>query len=338
MSETTNLLPEWAAFHRDYVETGIPHLIVVRENPVVALFLDQNADRLGARFEQAAPRSAAPLVPLAEIHVDDVVGDSRRLIEIWTDARHLFGNFYRLLSEVAAEVVNDSRDPDSALAAAVSRWDALLSRPALMSEETQAGLFGELWLLERLISVHGPEAVEAWVGPVRQPHDFRFGDIELEVKTTSGAKRIHMINGVGQLQASLDCRLYLLSLKLANAGAGGRTLAETVDALEASLAGSADMLQRFRTALTAVGYDPLDSVHYPRRRRLRDAAMLIPIDDGVPRLTDEALAGVERRFAPDRITSVTYAIDVEGLGVSDNTEAFLAVLPAFPSPPEFPDV
>lgn len=331
MTDTPILLPDWAAFERDYIDTGVPHLFVVRQIPAVALFIDQGAERIGARFEQVGSRGNGQVFPFAEIHVDEVVGEDRHHTEIWTDARPLFGNFYRLVSEIVAAVVEDGTDPDAALADAVERWEALISRPSLMSEETQAGLFGELWLLERLIAVQGIGAVDAWVGPLRQPHDFRLGSIELEVKTTSGAKRVHTINGLGQLEPSLDCTLYLLSLKLANAGAGGRALPETIAAIETSLATSHAALTRFRTGLATVGYDPADAPLYARRRRLRDAAVLIPVTDGVPRLTADALAQVDARFATGRISQVSYAVDVDGFGFADGTEAFHAVLPAVPS-------
>ena len=331
MTSTPILLPEWAAFKRDYIETSVPQLFVVRQVPAVALFIDQGAERIGARFEQTGSRAEGQVLPFAEIHVDEIVSEDRRYTEIWTDARHLFGNFYRLVSEIVAAVVEDGMDPDGALAEAVERWKTLISRPSLMSEEAQAGLFGELWLLERLIAVHGVDALDAWVGPLRQPHDFRLGTVELEVKTTSGAKRVHTINGLGQLEPSVDCTLYLLSLKLANAGASGRTLSEAIAEIEASLASSHAALSRFRVGLGAVGYDPADASLYARRRRLRDAAVLIPVSDGVPRLTVDALAQIDSRFAVGRVSQVSYAIDVDGFGFPDGTEAFNAVLPAAPS-------
>jgi hypothetical protein len=331
MTDTPILLPDWAAFERDYIETGIPHLFVVREDPVVSLFIDQNAERIGARFEQSGPRAEGQVFPFAEIHVDEVAGDDSRHTEIWTDARHLFGNFYRLVAEIVAAVVRDGTDPDAALADAVERWEALISRPTIMSEETQAGLFGELWLLERLIALKGIDAIVAWVGPLRQPHDFRVGNIELEVKTTSSAKRIHTINGLGQLHPSVDCSLYLLSLKLANAGAGGRTLPEVVSAIESDLASSHAALTRFRASLATLGYDPVDAPLYSRRRRLRDVPVLIAVEDGVPRLTADALAQIDARFATARISQVSYAIDLDGFGFADGTEEFHAVLPAVPA-------
>lgn len=328
MTDMQTTLPDWTEFNRDYVAGGIPHLFIVRASPMVALFVDQGAARLGARFQTTNTKSDDLSGMLAEIHVADIISEASRAVEIWTDSKNHYSNFYLLISEIVSEVVDDGAEPDTALLAAIARWEALLSRPTLMSEEAQAGLFGELWLLERLIANMGPGAVDAWVGPVPQPHDFRIGEIELEVKTTSGATRIHTINGIGQLQPSLNCRLYLVSLKLANAGTGGRSLPEAVSNIEGLLDHHPAALKRFRDGLTANSYNPDHADRYPRRRRLRDQAMLIEVVDGVPRLTVEALGAIDPRFAPQRFGRITYDINVEGLGFADGSEPFHSVLPA----------
>lgn len=327
MTSTTILLPEWEAFERDYVKSGIPHLYVVRSLPAVALFVDQGAGRIGARFQQAAAHASSQAIALSEIHVDDITRDGTQHLEIWTDARNLFPNFYRLAAEIVAAVVEGGAEPEIALAGAVSRWEALLSRPSLMSDESQTGLAGELWLLDRLIAVSGNEALDSWVGPAGQAHDFRLGDIELEVKTTSGSTRVHMINGLGQLLPSIDCTLFLLSLKMTNAGSGGRSLPEAVAAIAKALSASSSAVLSFRAALAKAGYDESDAHLYPRRRRLRDAAMLIPVVDGVPRLTPDAISEIPVRFVTERISRIAYSIDVEGLGFADGTPPFLSVIP-----------
>lgn len=336
MADTSATLPGWAKFERDYIANGVPHLFVVRACPFVALFVDQGAARFGAKFESLITKSGDLKSVLAEIHVDDVIVDGRSALEIWTDSEDLFPNFYQLVCEIVGAVVEEGQAPDIALLSAVARWESLLSRPSLMSEEAQAGLFGELWLLERLIGSMGPSAVDAWVGPIPQPHDFRLGDVELEVKTTSGSARIHTINGIGQLEPSLGCTLYLVSLKLANAGTGGRSLPEAVMAIEAMLTASSISLARFQSGLAKNGYDPLYANSYNRRRRLRDAAELIEVTDGVPRLTSEAIKSIEARFSPERLGRITYSVNVDGMGAPDGSPAFLAVIPnpkrAFPEP------
>src|SRR5689334_5465823 len=115
MTETTTSLPDWTEFDNDYVVNGIPHRFVVRSSPAVEFFVDQGAVRIGARFVTPAVRGPGPEVLLAEIHVDDVVVQNGRAIEIWTDAEHLYANFYQLACEIVSSVVDEGADPDAAL-------------------------------------------------------------------------------------------------------------------------------------------------------------------------------------------------------------------------------
>jgi hypothetical protein len=249
-----------------------------------------------------------------------------RHLEVWTQSRGLFANFYRFIADVVDYVSVEEMPPSVALAQALQNWDALLGRKSILSEERQAGLFGELWLLKRLIGAKGElTAIDAWVGPFGQAHDFRIDKEEFEVKTTSGRRRVHTINGVGQLQPSPQCRLYLLSLQLADAGSGGSTLSEFIDALSKSLATAAGK-DRLWTALGNIGYRTPEGRFYNKRRKLRDAALLVPILDGIPRLTSEAIARLPPNFAPERILRVSYDVDFSGFGYLDGTDEFHSVL------------
>jgi hypothetical protein len=322
------MVPEWNTFERQYVRSGIPHAIVVRSDPQVAIFIDQFASRLGLRFRRRDEPAWAGANPLVEVRIAEVAADGDRFLEMWTDSRELFRNFYDLAGEVVTDVVVRGIDPVTALAAAVDCWEALLARPSLLSEEAQTGLFGELWLLDRVLSAQGPAALDAWVGPEGHAHDFRLGEAEFEVKTTSGPRRVHTINGTGQLQPSAGSRLFLLSLRLTDAGAGGHTLTEMVATVRDRLGSDGERRAKFYDKLGVVHYRDEDAAHYPRRRKLRAAAALIEVMDGVPRLTDEALAAVDPRFAPERLGQITYDIDVEKLGFEDGSPEFLQVLPA----------
>lgn len=328
MTPPAPLIPDWELFERDYVSSGLPQLFVVRPNPLVAIFLDDGGSRIGLRFRRPADAQTSRTKSLQEIHVAEVVIDTSRLLEVWTDARALYPNFYRLATEVVSEVIEGGSEPGIALDAAIARWEMLLSRPALLSEERQTGLFGELWLLERLVGSQGGAAVEAWIGPTGQSHDFRLGTFEFEVKTTAGAMRLHTINGTGQLEPSVDCTLHLLSLRIADGGTGGRTLSEAIEGVAAALAPWPDGVNRYRALVASAGYRNDDAQFYPRRRRLRDSPVLIPVIDGMPRLTRDALSAIDQRFSPGRLGRIVYDIDVTGLGFADGTQEFLAVVPA----------
>ena len=324
MTADPALLPDWDIFERDYVADGVPHTFLVIGDPEAHLFVDTGGSRLGARFRLPAAAPAAAAVPMLEIRSADVSIEGRRYLEVSTASRTLFPNFYRLLADVVTAVAAGA-GPSAALAEAVARWDDLLQRPIILSDEAQAGLFGELWFLHRLLRIDPVDAVAAWTGPAAQAHDFRRGNDEFEVKTTVGENRIHTINGLGQLTPSPDASLFLVSLQITAAGAGGLTLPESVEAVR-ELVPEADRAA-FARRLDVLGYRTLDAALYPLRRKLRSPAMLAPISGGFPRLTDDALAALPPEFDAGRIRRVTYSIDVTGLGDLDGSPAFHAVLP-----------
>lgn len=318
-------LPPWEDLRRDYIDTGLPHRLVVRPAPGIHVFTDAGAARVGARFELAADAPGADPSALEKIITVDVSVEGRRWLEVSTTAPALFESFYRLVGQISEAVLADAT-PQAALAQAVSLWETLVEQAVVLSEERQAGLFGELIFLERLLLAGVSDAVGTWVGPDRQAHDFRMGEIEFEVKTTSGAKRVHTINGIGQLAPSAGCSLYLLSMQTTDAGTGGRSLPELVDDVRA-LTPSGEK-KGLETRLDASGYAERHRAHYGRRRRLRSPMMLIPVGDGVPRLVPEALTALPAIYASEKIGRVVYDIDVTGLGDPDGTHAFLTVIPA----------
>ncbi|RWC91886.1 MAG: PD-(D/E)XK motif protein [Mesorhizobium sp.] len=319
----TQLLPGWEVLRRDYIEPGLPGRVVVRDHPKLELFVDPGGLRFGATLALPAGSIVLPS-PLTDIEIIETRADGTRCVEISTHAAGLF--FYLLVVDVARAVLERSVPPIAALEASLAHWRALLQTSTLLSDEKQLGLVGELWLLERLLRSFGSPGLESWVGPNNQSHDFRIGDIEFEVKATLGTRRVHIINGLQQLAPTAGARLYLLSLRFVDAGAGGETLGEMVERIAATIAPGD--LPNFEDKLAAIGFRAADAVHYSRRRRIADRARLVPIEDGVPRLTAEALTELPARFAPTGISDITYRIDIEGLGLEEGTTEFAAVVPS----------
>src|SRR5439155_9457885 len=68
-------------------------------------------------------------------------------------------------------------------------WKELFrgSGPQPLGDEEQLGLYGELLFLEELITrnIQPASAVDAWKGPLKDPHDFHLGSVHVEVKTTA---------------------------------------------------------------------------------------------------------------------------------------------------------
>lgn len=325
-ARAASLIPAWETLRSDYVDTGIPGVCVVRAEPKIDIFVDGGGERLGAilAFPESGP---LPVSPLTEIAVTETRVGGVRCLRVSTDAALLFRTFYLVLNDIIRTVVEDGYSATAALEASLARFDALLRTASLLSDERQIGLFGELWLLDRLLPHLGEQALDAWVGPARQTHDFRLDGVELEVKTTSGSRRVHTINGFGQLTPSADCRLFLVSLRVVAAGSGGATLPEAVAGLAAAFASFPGADTRFGRMLEMIGYREAEAGHYRRRWRFADDARLIAVDDGCPRLTRSALDYLPAGFAAGLIRNASYEIDVEGLGVADGMPDFTTVLP-----------
>lgn len=319
-----SLLPGWDVVRRDFIEPGLPGRVVVGVDPKVELFVDQDARRFGAILAMPSGASVPPS-PFVDLDIAEVRAAGIRCVEISTQSASLFGTFYLFAVDIARAVVERGMPPTAALEASLAQWRALLQTSSLLSEEKQLGLAGELWLLDRLTATLGPAALDAWVGPGRQTHDFRLGSVEFEVKATTGGRRVHMINGLHQLTATPGSTLYLLSARYADGGTGGETLRETVERLEVVI--GAAKRRMFADKLAAAGYRAADAAHYGRRRRLADPVRLIRVEDGVPRLTAEALAMLPPSFATGAVSDLSYRIDVDELGFADGTPDFAAVLP-----------
>ena len=110
MRVESTLLPDWETFRRDYVEPGIPLLFVVRPHPLVALFLDEGATRFGARFKIDEAETTLPR-PLEELRIETVLSDGARHLEVWTQSRGLFANFYRFVADVIHYVSAEEKMP-----------------------------------------------------------------------------------------------------------------------------------------------------------------------------------------------------------------------------------
>ncbi len=319
-----SLLPPWEEILNNYIAPGLPHRLIVSTAPGLHVFTDSSASRVGARFELASDAPAAPTSKFEQIVVSDVSADGRRWLEVSTSVPRLFESFYRLITQITVAVINGMAAHD-ALEQAIGLWESLVEEISLLSEERQAGLFGELLFLERLLLNGTSDAVASWVGPDRQSHDFRVGAREFEVKTTSSMRRVHTINGLGQLQRSIDCTLYLMSMQLTDAGTGGRSLPELAHSLRTLM--SAVDIKLYDERLQMSGYAARHAAHYTRRRRLRSEMVMIQVEDGIPRITAEGLAALPSGFASGRISAVTYDVDVSGLGVTDGSEQFLSIIP-----------
>lgn len=315
--------PSWDQL-RPFVEAPTPSSHVIDGQPRITL--NSLGSSTGLELLTPFDGDVHAIAPLAEIDIDAVeIGGERQLRLRASDAKRL-PLFYELCLTIADLAQCDSLPIDTAVARAVTIRREFLRGATLLSPERQTGLYGELIILRRLEARSGAAALDSWTGPTAQAHDFRLGDLELEVKTTRGERRSHLINGASQLEPSPSAQLMIASIQLTAAGTGGESLAQLISDLRARFTASGAG-ERF-SQLIAVGcHVPLESEpHYRDPLKLRTDIVLVPVDASLPRITAEDVSKLSRPEM-SRISDVSYRLDLDGLGMEDGSAEFLEILP-----------
>jgi hypothetical protein len=295
---------------------------------VVYLFFDPTSGRLGLRVPDG--ESELDPSPLAQVEVVRRRLDYDAVVEIATRTVALFPYFHAFCVSIADRIQLNGLDANSAVNECIAQWKDLLRQVTLLSPERQLGLVGELWLLGSLVARLGAaDALVAWTGPTSAAHDFRFGDLEIEVKSTSGERRVHLISSDTQLMASQGCRLYLLSLQFTVAGAGaGDSLVSRVTAVREQLK-QPSLVRAFDEVLSAAyGLDAADLSTYSAPIKLRTPPYLVPLDGHFPRVVP---TGSADDAAAARISDIHYRVDVEGLGFVAGSPQFDEVIGGLPN-------
>lgn len=180
-----------------------------------------------------------------------------------------------------------------------------------MSEEKAIGLLGELLILLHLIDALSEEqAVEAWLGPRSEEHDFVLEEIDAEVKTTLSERRSHVIGTETQLQPSPGRPLWLLSIQLTRAGTavGGFGLPDIISRLRDGLATTGDRVNAY---LATQGWQDGDSDLYGETYMPRSAPAAYLVDERFPAITRARLDSVVPQ--PEYVGQVSYRVDVTSL-------------------------
>lgn len=316
----------WANFAK-IIDTGIPTRVRIPGQPPVEFLVAAGGHEVGMLLP-THPEELIPSVALEEILMRKQTVDYGERIYVSCMSERLFREFYSFMMSVADDIQLNSVSSSAALVSQLKTWDSLLKRTSLLSNEEEIGLFGELWVLQKLIIASGAPAMDAWVGPMREPHDFRFSNHEIEVKTTRSRERIHKIHGLDQLGATPGKRLFLLSLQVQWGGASGYTLRDMVLMVQEALRLDPTRRNAFDRLLEhAFGLNEANLERYQSTFELRTSPYLVEVEDNCPKLRREDL---ERLFSPglsSRITAVEYWINLDDLGHPHGSPAFANILP-----------
>ncbi|QXG76732.1 PD-(D/E)XK motif protein [Modestobacter sp. L9-4] len=296
---------------RQYIDQGSRALVPVPGDPVVVLVID------GANGSMCVDTPwdgiAVPELSAYE-HLDsDVVfRDGVNWARLQVTGRQFLDDAHPLLAALADRMQLLNEAFSVAVTEVLASFETLFNKAEQLSREREIGLYGELLVLERLLSRVSPEtALAAWLGPEAAEHDFALPVGDLEVKTTGSENRIHWISGLDQLSPSPGRDLFLLSLQITLAGAGpGRSLEELIEAIRIILG---DFRSAFDDNVRSSGWR---DDHGRRWQRWRLRSHPLCVNSGcLPALTSETLAATGVDIA--RLHDVRYRIDVTGLPAAD---------------------
>jgi hypothetical protein len=199
-------------------------------------------------------------------------------------------------------------------------------RPGILSPDALTGLFGELWILRRLV-MDNPSALTSWVGPHKQRFDFQYGANALEVKTTAARDRVEVdIHGIDQLEPLEDGVLHLIVIAVERTNVGGHSLPELVAQVGQQGVDALVLAAKLRAA----DYAQEDAKHYADMRFIVNREVVFKVDEGFPRIRRTSfIAG----NLPSRVKNLRYALDLNALpGVLGPEAANSALRTVLPEP------
>ena len=187
-------------------------------------------------------------------------------------------------------------------------WQAFFEKQGTegLSEDAQKGLYGELFFFKNhiLSEFSGEAPLRYWLGSQKRQHDFQFGPISVEVKTTSAKQhqKLH-IASEQQLDETLVQRLYLFYLSVSLVQNSGDTLLTIIDDIRDMLCDNRSALELFNSILLERGYLDIHRHLYEHTGySIRNSGFFLITDD-FPRIREKEL----RKGVGD----VKYSIEVD---------------------------
>lgn len=307
-----------AGFER-CLAAGVPVEFPIEGEPRTFVFVDPDRPVIGLRIPDDG---SGPETDLEHVEIRTVFRHEAQWLEILITDTGLFLDGYPLLCSIADRIQLQGMDAGTSIAETLRVLERLLARIGAMSTELELGLLGELLMLRGLIGSVGVEdAVESWLGPESEEHDFALHGADLEVKTTQSERRLHWISSLDQLDTSLGRPLWLVSVQLTRAGLGaGTTLPACVEIVR-SVIGRGSAQDVFEDRLEKAGWRESQAGIVRTRWRPRSASQAFLVEAGFPRLTAKILA--QAHVPMMHIPVVQYRVDLSDVRPAADPPSFL---------------
>jgi len=203
--------------------------------------------------------------------------------------------FDRLIEDII-EKANEPADEKLGVARFLSRlaeWQQILMRlpSEALSNEQQQGLWGELWVLQQIITPPQNlyDAITAWQGPTGSDQDFQLPGLAIEVKTSTAntlerisiasERQLHVPNGID---------LVLVAILLDRRPGHGKTLPGLVNEIRTQATDTGGT-SRLNASLRLCGYDDAHDHQYKSVGYTVLKVQQFVVTPGFPRIVPDAL-------------------------------------------------
>lgn len=305
--EQVDLHAIWLALARD---SGPSHRLRLAPLPITTDFGTAHLGRDGA----ARAHLLIPIAPDTAVRTDEqsevvritqtslpIDGDQQHFIDIYCNDPSLEDVFQRLAEEMIQRLEANPRSAAVICQDVLSRWRHLLrSRREGMTLDEITGLFGELWLLDKIVTHDTAKRIDVWKGPLGARHDFVTRNSSIEVKATRKLEgRVIGINGIRQLEADDDRELFLQFIRV-EPNSNGSTIDDHIFTLKNNGVDSAQLDRLIASA----GWEPGTSTE----KMTVTEADLYRVTEGFPRIVPTSFLGAE---LPLGVTRLRYSITLE---------------------------
>lgn len=201
---------------------------------------------------------------------------------------------------------------------------ALIRRQSSLSREAEIGLMGELLVLNRLIdTITANKALETWLGPDSEEHDFTLEAVDLEVKTTSSEERAHWITSAEQLTPARNRPLTLVSIQLTpKMGEASISLPNLVRLLKQRCEPHG---QHLLDKLEGLGYADSDRDLYTTEWALRTSVACFTVDEAFPKITSGELSRLG--LGSESIIGLRYRVSLANVQANDSCDFSAICIP-----------
>ncbi|MDK8465385.1 PD-(D/E)XK motif protein [Marinobacter sp. SS13-12] len=231
-------------------------------------------------------------------------GSQTRLLDVMCTAKELESVFAEVVEEILRRIQEGDSVPAS-VRSTLHDFRALLFQVPTKTAPTEAvlGLVGELLVLNELLD-RSSEAWRAWMGPRGGRHDFRAGNLALEVKSTRSASNSRVdIQSLDQLNEPLGGRLYMVRLTL-ESSAGGQL---NVSGLFNRAISRCSEPEKIKELLLELDCRDPDSHEWNYLSFSFEGEDIFEVNDEFPRMTEDSFVGSK---TPQGIQNVSYEIDL----------------------------